>query len=85
MESCKENSECLRENPKKTRVLRPQFPQNMGLFLERVFRLLPGVVDGSEFTSDFSSFLALGIQLNVYNILYASVEKHVFAMCVLSL
>lgn len=55
----------------------------MELFLEGAFMPLPGVVR-SEFASDYSPQLAI---VTVYALCKASKQtnKHVFAMCVLSL
>jgi hypothetical protein len=55
------------------------FLQNVELFLECVLKLIPGIVDRSELTSDYSLQLAIDICL------YASVGKHVSAACGLSL
>lgn len=41
-----------------TKVMRPQFLQNTELFLECVSMLLSGMVDRSEFTSDYLLLLA---------------------------
>lgn len=52
----------LQEN--KTRILWLQFLQITELFWECVFMLLQGVVDSSEFSSDYSLLLAVVIQLS---------------------
>lgn len=54
----------------KTRAFWPHFIQNHRLCLERDFVPLPGIVDRSEFTSDYST------QLDIVICLYASMEKH---------
>lgn len=53
--------------------------QTMELLLQCVFILLPGVADGSAFTSDYSP------QVTIVICIYASMDKEVFATCSLRL
>lgn len=73
MELYEKNSECLWEI--KTKVSWSQFLQNKELFLECVFVLFPGVVDKSEFTSEYL------LQLDIVICLYASMKNHFFFTC----
>lgn len=77
-------SACENMPTNKTRVLWLQFLQNMELFLESVFILLPGVADKSEFISDYSSLLPIIIQFKL-SFIYLYDGKTCFSMRGLSL
>lgn len=63
----------LQEN--KTKILSPQFLQNHRIVLGMCFSAHPDTADGSEFT------LGYLLQLITVICFYASIEKHIFAMC----
>lgn len=78
MESCEENSECLWENSKKTRlwVCDLSFFENTELFLDYVFMPFPGVVKGL-FILDYP--LQVAIVICLYAI-YAYMENQVLPL-----
>ena len=81
MELCEENSECFVRKLQENKRLMTSVSSRHGIILpwKCVFMLLPGVADRSGFVSDYS------LQLAIVICLYASMEKHGFAMCGLSL
>lgn len=74
----------LWELSKNTRVLWPQLLQSVELFLECVFVMLPGVIGASLLQiTHYCLLLLFNWCLN--SPLYASMEKHIFDRCDLSL